>query len=272
MQLTKHHGLCNDFLVVLHDVPSGPLPVDGDAARALCARHTGIGADGLIVGTAWLGASEGSIDGSEPDLAMVLWNADGSRAEMSGNGIRCLAHAVARERHATELELGILTDAGIRATKVRRGQDPSTLVARVDMGVAGAGPNLPTELTATWPGKLASVDLGNPHVVVLVDDPEAVDVATEGASIAGGIPGGANVGFVAPTTAPDRLALRVWERGAGTTEACGTGACAAAYAAHQWGLVGAEAVVSMRGGDASVAIGPPMTLEGPTTYIATIEV
>ena len=272
MRLTKHHGLGNDFLVLLHDSPDGPLPVDGDAARALCARRTGIGADGLVVGTAWMGAPTASGDGREADLAMVLWNADGSRAEMSGNGIRCLAQAVARDRGATDLDLAILTDAGVRATQVRPGESPSSVVACVDMGEARPGPAVPAEPTASSYGKATTVDLGNPHVVVLVDDPEAVDLEVEGAAIAEQVPGGANVEFVAPTAVADQLAMTVWERGAGITEACGTGACAAAHAAHEWGLVGTEVVVSMPGGDATVGVGPPLTLEGPATYVATVDV
>jgi diaminopimelate epimerase len=139
------------------------------------------------------------------------------------------------------------------------------------MGVARPGPLL--EGTPHAPTvdahRAVTIDLGNPHLVLLVDDPGAVDLATAGPSIESHFPGGINVHFIAPTI-DGGLRLRVWERGAGITEACGTGAVAAAYAAHQWGLVGDHVRVAMPGGDAEVLVGEELTLIGPSVYIADV--
>jgi diaminopimelate epimerase len=121
------------------------------------------------------------------------------------------------------------------------------------------------------PRRTVTVDLGNPHVVVLVDDPDAVDVAVAGPLIEAAFAGGINVHFVAPTD-DGGLRLRVWERGAGITEACGSGATAAAFAAHEWGLVSDRVRVAMPGGDAEVLIGDELTLIGPSEFIADIEI
>jgi diaminopimelate epimerase len=117
--------------------------------------------------------------------------------------------------------------------------------------------------------RVQSVDVGNPHIVILVDEPEAIDIARAGPAIESQFPGGINVHFVAPA-GDGTLALRVWERGAGITDACGSGAVAAAYAAHQWGLVGDHVRVAMPGGDAHVVIGDELTLIGPATFVADI--
>jgi diaminopimelate epimerase len=260
LHCTKHHGLGNDFLVALAlRVPDDPAVL----ARHVCARRTGVGADGLIVGT----------PSTRPgiDLVMHLWNADGSVAEISGNGIRCLAHAEARRRGETTLDLVIETLAGDRAIAVRPGPDPDAVLASVSMGTARPGPQL--EGTPGAPSvearRAVTVDLGNPHVVILVDDPGAVELEVAGPTIEAGFPGGINVHFVAPTD-DGGLRLRVWERGAGVTEACGSGAVAAAFAAHEWGLVGDRVRVAMPGGDAEVVIGDELTLVGPSVYVADV--
>jgi diaminopimelate epimerase len=262
LSCAKYHGLGNDFLIAL----ASRVPVDGAAlARALCARRTGIGADGLIFGV--------PSDRPGVDLVMHLWNADGSVAEISGNGIRCLAHAEARRRGTAKVDLVIETLAGGRTIAVRPGPDDRTAIASVGMGIASRGPRL--EGTPSAPTVAASqavtVDLGNPHVVLLVDDPDAIDVATAGPRIESRFPGGINVHFVTPTV-DGGLRLRVWERGAGVTEACGSGAAASAYAAHEWGLVGDRVRVAMPGGDVEVVIGDELTLVGPSVHIADITV
>jgi diaminopimelate epimerase len=260
LHCTKHHGLGNDFLVAL------ALRVPDDAAvlaRRACARRTGIGADGLIVGTP---ATRPGVD-----LVMHLWNADGSVAEISGNGIRCLAQAESRRRGGGPVDLVIETLAGDRRVSVEPTDDPHVVRARVSMGSARPGPQL--EGTPHAPTvdarRAATVDLGNPHVVILVDDPAGVDVAVAGPAIESHFPGGINVHFVAPTI-DGGLRLRVWERGAGITEACGTGAVAAAHVAHGWGLVGDHVRVSMPGGDAEVEVGEELTLIGPSAYVADV--
>lgn len=243
MRLTKHHGLGNDFLVLLDE--DGTAPVDAALARALCDRRRGVGADGLIrVG---------------PGVTMELRNADGSRAEMSGNGIRCLAQAVARHRGVTDVELDVATDAGPRHVSLHGD------VAAVDMGAA-------TDLDLTTEPdpaalKVAAVGMGNPHEVRLYAERADLDAAADAFAMTD-----RNVEFVLAGPGPDELTMRVVERGAGETQACGTGACAAAHAAARWGLVGDAATVHMPGGDVTVTLGATITLTGPVTYVATVEV
>ncbi|HEV2811000.1 MAG TPA: diaminopimelate epimerase [Acidimicrobiales bacterium] len=264
MQLTKHHGLGNDFLVLLDFNLDDAIRFDADLARALCDRRRGIGADGLIR----VGPARG-----DADVTMGLRNADGSRAEMSGNGIRCLGQAVARSRGHDTVDLVVGTDAGLRPLHVRPGPDPVTAAVDVDMGPACPGPELsglPVVVEAT---KAATVDMGNPHLVLLVDDPASVDLDALGPACQDGFEQGINVELVAPVRGTtDILDLVVWERGVGITQACGTGACAAASAAHEWGVAGERVMVRMPGGVVEVTLGATVTLSGPAVFVADIEV
>lgn len=262
MRLSKHHALSNDFLVLL-DVDCR-WSVDGSTARALCDRRRGVGADGL------LRASAGS-DGA--DIDMTLWNADGGLAEMSGNGIRCLGQAVARVGGATDLDLVVGTGAGRRRLHVGAGPSPGTAWVEVDMGRADKGPEGTAPASAPVL-EAATVDLGNPHLVLLVDDPAAVELAVLGPACQPAFEAGINVEVVAPRPGrSDMLDLRVWERGVGITQACGTGACAAAFAAHGWGLVGPRVRVSMPGGDLDVVLSDEaVSLAGPAVHVADVEV
>ena len=265
MRLTKHHGLGNDFLIALIDA----LPADASTmAESACHRTRGVGADGLIFGLP-------GDAGAGTDVTMVLFNADGSRAEMSGNGIRCLAQAfVQHDDSGTSRELSIGTDAGIRTVSIESTADPTLVQARVDMGPIGAGPNLEDgEVTRYlrnhgFADHFFTADVGNPHLVVGVNDVQQIDVARSGSELCR-LAGGINVEFISATTAG--IDMRVWERGVGVTEACGTGACAAAQAAHQWGLVGPVVSVSMPGGDVVVNLGDTAVLAGPSQYIATVD-
>lgn len=261
MHVTKHHGLANDFLVALLD----ELPPDGpDLARRWCDRRTGIGADGLIFGT----------PSPNHDLVMTLFNADGSMAEISGNGIRCLAQAEARRQSTDQLDIEIETGAGLRQLVVSAGADPAMALVRVDMGVVGDGPALPDTLpTANYQViQAATADIGNPHVVLHVETLDSVDVAINGPELeALWMPGGINVHFLT-VTGTDEITLQHWERGAGVTAACGSGATVSAYLAHGWGLVGGNVHVVMPGGAASVELGDHATLVGPAVHIADIEV
>lgn len=281
-QLTKHHGLGNDFLVHLtHDaVVFGDRTTWIERARRWCDRRRGVGADGLIIG----------LHGrSDTDLVMTLVNADGSVAEMSGNGIRCLVQAEARRRGTDTGRFAVETDGGPRKVSFRPGPGghPHDMEASVEMGPARPGPEpdrqidsvledadepLTTALAA-HPLRRATFDLGNPHLVLLVEDPHDVDLVAVGSSHEATFDQGMNVHLVAPTPGEvDAMTMRVWERGAGVTEACGTGAAAVARAAHDWGLAGDTVTVHMPGGDVTVDVGDPMVLHGPATFIASIEV
>lgn len=263
LTLTKHHGLGNDFLVALDPaIGDGQLP---ELARRLCDRRLGIGADGLLVGTAADGYAS----------RMTLYNADGSRAEMSGNGIRCFAQAIARRGESLDPQR-IATDAGDRLVTLDATGDPDTIEASVDMGeVTELGEPDRWHTLGTNPDRpVAHLGVGNPHSVVCVDDVVLVDLAALGAKVPH-----VNLEIVEPGPGTDAITMRVHERGAGITSACGTGAVAAATAARRWGLVAAsvtEIHVHMDGGSATVTLDQPAvgraTLTGPATYIATIEV
>jgi diaminopimelate epimerase len=263
LTLTKHHGLGNDFLVLFDDQPLPPRGAVGLAVE-LCARRRGVGADGLIVGVT------APPDGS--DVGMVLHNADGSRAEMSGNGIRCLVQAWAQRAGRGEGTVKVATDAGVRAVEFGPGGDDHTIQASVAMGTPDAIAPPPgwDALGVDRARPVAHLSLGNPHAVVAVDDVDDVDLGLLGAQVPD-----VNLEIVEPGPERHAITMRVHERGAGVTEACGTGACAAAFASARWGLAtprDGEITVHMVGGDANVRLGPELVLTGPATYIATVEV
>jgi diaminopimelate epimerase len=263
LSLTKHHGLGNDFLVA-DDPELGDLE-HADLARRLCDRRRGVGADGLLL----IGNAPGRT------ARMTLYNADGSRAEMSGNGIRCFAQAVAMRSGSFDDQL-ITTDAGDRVVQLEATEAPATILASVDMGVVERldEPTGWDQLGCHPDRPVAHLGLGNPHAVVGVDDVVDVDLATLGAKVPH-----VNLEIVQAGERQHEVRMRVHERGAGITEACGTGACASAYAAVSWGLATPRAgklVVFMDGGSATVTFDAPtpgrVTLTGPATYVATIEI
>ncbi len=261
LTVSKHHGLGNDFLVVFHpgvdDLPA--------LARRLCDRRRGVGADGLLIAETEVGYA----------ARMVLYNADGSRAEMSGNGIRCFAQALATRRGDLDPQR-ILTDAGERLVTIETTDDDTTILATVDMGTVEPLPE-PSgwQSLGCHPDRpVAHLSLGNPHSVVGVDDVDSVDLIDLGSKLPQ-----VNLEIVEPGERQNELRMRVHERGAGITEACGTGACAVAHAAAAWGLAtpdNGKLVVRMDGGTATVQLDTPapgrVTLTGPATFIATIEI
>ena len=244
MRLEKYHGQGNDFLVLL-DLDDRH-PVGAEEARALCDRHRGVGADGVIRVTA--------------GHTMELYNADGGRAEMSGNGIRCLALALVDAGLAQGPNLTIATDAGGRDVRI----DDDGMVS-VEMGTPRLH-DVADELLPPGVLRAARVDMGNPHLVLLVDGLPG-DEVTSYARAAGDV----NVEVVTVGPDPGRLTMRVWERGVGETQACGTGACAAA--ARSWGLVDDHVVVQQPGGDLRVSLaGETVVLTGPAVHVCSVEV
>jgi diaminopimelate epimerase len=243
MRLEKYQGLGNDFLIVLDD--DATQPVDEATARALCDRHLGVGADGVIRAT-----KADPTTGAQ--AVMALRNADGSPAETSGNGLRCLARALVDARWCDGPDVAVLTDAGLRRLRLLGDQ------ISVDMGPAKVvGGN----------GEGTLVDMGNPHLVVVVDDPATTDLLALGRRHPE-----LNVEVIAPTFVPHSLAMRVHERGVGETLACGSGACAAAAAAYDLGLVGERVVIFQSGGAAVVELSDDaVTLTGPAVHVATVE-
>lgn len=262
MRLTKHHGLGNDFLVMV-DL-AGAHPITPSMALALCHRRHGVGADGLIRVTAGTGGA---------DVTMELLNADGSSAEMSGNGIRCLAQAVFQSSAAPPPVLRVATAAGLRTvTALDPDGVPSQRFA-VEMGQAKVGEDEPGHVGGPVL-KATRVDVGNPHLVLLWGEtglPEPDRLVSIASRIDAATPGGVNVEVVLPGPRGGELSTVVHERGVGLTQACGTGACAVAAAGHRWGLCAEGVTVHMPGGPVDVALGDPVLLTGPATSVAAID-
>jgi diaminopimelate epimerase len=270
LSIAKYHGTGNDF-VMIEDL-DGSLSLDPGLVAALCDRHRGVGADGVIRVTRAEGA----------DFFMDYRNADGATAEMCGNGIRCLAKLV-YERGLTDLtELTVATRAGPKRISL----DVDGRAVRqvtVDMGKPSFArrdiPMRPLDeesfLGEPFEGgglsvKASAVSMGNPHLVLLLDrDPDEIDVRAIGPAIERDerFPARTNVEFVEPVA--DGIKVRVWERGVGETMACGTGACAAVVASNLAGLVPARALVHFPGGilDVHWNDGGTVLLTGPAEHV-----
>ncbi len=259
LRFTKHHGAGNDFLVLIDPGSTGPLPAD--LVRALCDRHFGVGADGVIQ----------IVDGKGiADLGMILQNADGREAEMSGNGMRCLAQAAVLSALVTPPHFTVATAAGIKSVEYFEGEHVHVAEASVDLGTVVLGPDQPQKFIDR---KVRTVDMGNPHIVMFGPDVADVDVAGIGADLQTVYEGGINVEFITSGEEPDDLVLRVFERGVGETEACGTGSAAAAAAARSWGLVGNRVEVHNPGGTLQVTLeGDQVRLRGPVHRVASLVV
>ncbi|MGH9096782.1 MAG: diaminopimelate epimerase, partial [Acidimicrobiales bacterium] len=202
------------------------------------------------------------------DLVMELRNAGGGPAEMSGNGIRCLAQAAVDAGLVRPGRLTVLTAAGSRAVDYEPGQQPGRAWASVEMGEVRLGEDQAQQFEDR---RARRVEVGNPHLVLFGPDPAGIDVATLGQSIQSVHPGGVNVEFVATGPSPGELVLRVWERGVGETLACGTGSVAAAAAARSWGIVGDQVRVHNPGGTLEVTLDPDgIRLAGPVRKVADI--
>jgi diaminopimelate epimerase len=266
VHLSKLHATGNDFLVHTGELSAA-------LAARLCDRHTGVGADGLL---SLLGGDDGA------DCRMVLYNADGGRAEMSGNGMRCLAWVAIHTGLGDGKRLVIDTDGGRRTVDVEVDADGDVVAATVDMGpVTFDPPSIPVDapsafdLDATFHGVTYDGDaagMGNPHLVLFVDDPATARVTSHGPRLEYDerFPKRTNVEFVS-VTGPDQLTMRVWERGVGETLSCGTGACAAAAVANHRGLVGDTVTVRVAGGDLAVELGETVRLGGPVVHVFDVE-
>ena len=239
---TKMHGLGNDFVVL--DARRGPLRIGARQARAIADRHTGIGCDQVIV-------IEPPANGLA-DAFMRIRNADGGEVAACGNGTRCVAAKIMKEKNSTHAV--IETAAGVLDAQAKA----DGLIA-VDMGLAAtdwrdiplAGPadTLHLDIAAGPLSDPVAVNMGNPHAVFFVDDAEAVPLDSLGPQIERHemFPRATNV-EVAQVLSGSEIRLRVWERGVGITLACGSGACAALVAASRRGLTGRAADVVVDGG------------------------
>jgi diaminopimelate epimerase len=241
----KMHGLGNDF--VIFDARDAPVGMDGPMARALADRRTGIGCDQLVV----LEPSEAA------DVRMRIWNADGGEVEACGNAARCVAMLLGGAS-VIETRGGIIAGAA--------DEDAAT----IDMGAPRFGwDEIPlgyamdtSAMPVSWEDLRDpfAVNVGNPHIVFFVDDADSVDLARLGPLIENDplFPQRINVNIA--SVADGKLRLRVWERGAGLTLACGTGACATAVAAISRKLVSSPVEVRLPGGSLRIAWAPGGTI------------
>jgi diaminopimelate epimerase len=258
MEFSKYQGLGNDFLLFdLRDTP-----VDGEDFKAnpelvqrLCDRRFGVGADGVILALR---------SGMEAELRMRIFNADGSEAEMCGNGIRCLARFLADRdgdgpgrRWVVETAAGpilpeLQADGQVRVDMGPPFLEPDTVPTHLPKGPAGLPQGQLSVLDGFW--SVAAAGMGNPHVVVPVPDVMAMDLEAMGAALEVHpvFPARTNVHLV-QVLSPSHLLMRVWERGAGPTLACGTGACATLVACHLLGLSDRNARLDLPGGPLQIA-------------------
>jgi diaminopimelate epimerase len=253
----KYEGLGNDFVIV--DATAADA-VSVERARELCDRRLGIGADGVLL---VLPAKTPGADGR-----MVVINADGSIPEMCGNGLRCVAIHVARNRGVTDGTLTFDTDAGTRPCVIddagQRG------LVTVDMGKVGWVEDVALDIDGdTW--EFALADAGNPHAITLRnasrEDIERIGPRVEKHQR---FPAGTNVEF-AVMRSPTEIDLVVWERGVGITQACGTGACAtvAVAVAKGWSPADTDVAVKLPGGVLSIRLDPRghAIMRGPARHV-----
>ena len=246
LNFTKMHGLGNDFVVI--DARLQSVQLNERSVRALADRHTGVGCDQVIT-------IEPARDSSD-DAFMRIHNSDGMEVAACGNGARCVASIIASE--SGQRTVRIETLSGKLEAEIRDAR-----LITVDMGIpefnwrqiplASEHDTLRLDVTSGSLCNPAAVNMGNPHAVFFVDDVESVDLAELGPGLEHHqmFPERANIGIVQILT-ERQLRVRVWERGAGITRACGTGACAATVAAHRRGLVGRKLEVVLDGGPLEV--------------------
>lgn len=270
MIFTKMHGLGNDYVCIncfrerVEDPPG--------FARALCDRHYGIGADGLIL----------ICPSKVSDFKMEIYNSDGSVAGMCGNGIRCLGKYVYDYGLTGKETLSIETKSGIRNMHLHI-QDGKACGAMVDMGVprlnAHSIPILSEkDLVINDPievqkknYRMTGISMGNPHAVIFLEEINGISLEETGRELEfhPRFPERANIEFC-HVTARDRMEIRVWERGVGETLACGTGACAAVVASVLNDLTDEEVIVKLLGGELSVRWDRKVNhvfLEGPAVKV-----
>lgn len=255
MRFTKMQGLGNDFVLIYGAVPEAAAPL----CRRLCDRHFGVGADGVI----FLSPSRVA------DCSMRIFNADGSEAMMCGNGIRCAGKYLYEKGIVPQKRMTVETRSGVKTLRlsVEGGRVESVLTEMGRAEVEQENVPLPDGVGA---GMLISV--GNPHLTVFVEDAEAVPLSVWGPRIERDpkFGGGVNVEFI-EALCDGRLRMRVWERGCGVTLACGTGACAAVFAAVRRGVCrpGKPAEVVLDGGCLFVTADEDgnLLMEGPAVTV-----
>ena len=258
LPFVKMQGLGNDF--VLMDDREGKIRERiscADLAKKLCDRHFGIGGDGIILA----GKSE------DHDIEFIIFNSDGSEAQMCGNGMRCFAKFLYERQLLPGNRFRVATKAGTIAPEVLVDEKNRVVSVKVDMGPPVLKPeqvpfvpSAPCEIAAEQRIELENeqvtatmVSMGNPHAVIFTDDLSSVDVEKTGRAVENHpqFPEKTNVEFIEKVN-DHELKMRVWERGVGITLACGTGACASLVAAALTGRTGTRAVLHLDGGDLEI--------------------
>lgn len=247
LKFTKMHGAGNDFIVI--DARKKKIAKPDKLAKELCQRNFSVGADGLIL----------VLPSKKADYKMRIFNPDGSEPEMCGNGIRCFAMFLHEKGITKKQKLSVETGAGIIKPELVMGQ------VRVDMGQPILTPAKIPILSDSEPVindgldlkeqtiHITAVSMGNPHAVVFVNDLETYPVEAIGREVEShqSFPNKTNVEFIEVKN-KNELKMRVWERGAGQTLACGTGACASLVAASLNGKTGRKAKVHLPGGTLTI--------------------
>ena len=273
LEFTKMEGLGNDFVIIddretaIEAIVSYP-----DLAVKLCDRHFGVGADGIIL----------ILPSQDHDFTFRIFNSDGSSAQMCGNGMRCVARYVYEKQIVSQKTMQVDTLAGTVVPEVLVDENGAVISVRVDMGEPVlACEKIPfqseTETAVDLPltvgdaiFQITAVSMGNPHAVTFVDDVDAMDIKTIGPIIEthDRFLEKTNVEFI-EVVSPAELKMKVWERGAGITLACGTGACASLVAAHLTGRADTRAVIHLDGGDLQIFWDKEtnhLFKEGPANY------
>ncbi|HYQ39712.1 MAG TPA: diaminopimelate epimerase [Pseudomonas sp.] len=267
LRFTKMHGLGNDFMVL--DLVSQHAHIQPKHVRQWGDRHTGVGFDQLLIVE-----PPGQPD---VDFRYRIFNADGSEVEQCGNGARCFARFVVDKRLTAKKRIRVETKSGVIELNLRSDGEIT-----VDMGAPRLDPaQIPfaaTETAVSYPVEvagrtveLAAVSMGNPHGVLRVDDVDTAPVHELGAQLETHprFPQKANIGFLQVLDA-HHARLRVWERGCGETQACGTGACAAAVAGIRHGWLASPVQIELPGGTLSIewaGPGQPVLMTGPAVRV-----
>ena len=263
IQFTKMHGVGNDYIYI--DTSKFPIENPEELAIKWSVPHKGIGADGIIL----IGKSEIA------DFSMRIFNADGSEALMCGNGSRCVGKYVYDKGLTTSPTVTLETQSGIKILQLHI-TDGLVSDVTVDMGAPVVGETLTLEAEGqSFTG--LNVSMGNPHFVIFVDDLSKIELSKVGPVLENNpvFPNRTNVEFV-QVLSPDKVRMRVWERGSGITQACGTGACATVVAGITSGKTEKQTTVVMDGGPVVIAWDGAgknvfMTGEAVTVFEGTIE-
>lgn len=265
LHFTKMHGLGNDFMVI--DATQHPLKLSPAIIRQWADRHRGIGFDQLLLVT--------PSTSTDIDFGYQIFNSDGNEVSQCGNGARCLAKFIQQRlskrnplrvaTHQSIMELSILQNGLVKISL------PSPIFNPTQIPLIAEEAKHYTFSTPQGNITAGAVSLGNPHIVTQVEDIHAVDVSQWGSTLGqlAIFPEGVNVGFM-QVLAENKIKLRVYERGAGETLACGSGACAAVAIGQQWGLLAPHVEVELLGGVLAVewqGKGQPINLVGPAEEV-----